>query len=389
MAEKRDYYEVLGVSKGCSEDELKKAYRQMAKKYHPDLNPGDKEAEKNFKEVNEAYEVLSDSQKRQRYDQFGHAGVDPSYGAGGAGGAYGGGFSGAGFDFGDIGDIFENFFGGGFGGSRRANPNAPRRGRDLHATITISFVEAAKGVKKEVTVNKSESCPDCGGTGAAKGTAPKTCPDCGGTGQVRVQQRSPLGVISTTRPCDRCGGKGKTIEKPCTACRGTGRKSKNKKLEINIPAGIDDAQTIVLRGQGDAGHNSGPAGDLNVTVSVRPDPIFERRGFDLHCEIPITYSQAVFGAEITVPTLDGKVKYTVPEGTQPGTVFRLRGKGIQHLNSFGKGDLYVKVTIEVPTNLSREQKDALRTFENAMDENNYTKRKSFFDKLKDYMGGKD
>ncbi len=383
--EKRDYYEVLGVAKGVSDDDLKKAYRKLAKQYHPDLNPGDKEAEKKFKEVNEAYEVLSDKDKRARYDQFGHAGVDPNYGAGGAGG-YGG--FGGGFDFGDLGDIFSDFFGGGFGGSsRRANPNAPRRGGDLHTSCTISFFEACRGVKKEVSISRQETCPDCHGSGSAGGKEPQTCPECGGSGQVRVTQRTPLGSVSTARTCSHCGGRGKIVTDPCQKCSGTGRVKSTSKIEINIPAGIDDGQTLAVRGQGDHGANGGPAGDLNVTVNVRPDTLFRRDGYDIWCEIPLTYSQAVFGDELTVPTIDGKVKYTIPEGTQPGTVFRLKGKGVQSLNGRGRGDQYVEVTIEVPKGLNRAQKDALKTFDSMMsDEKQYEKRKGFFDKLKDMFG---
>ncbi len=384
MAEKRDYYEVLGVQKGCSEDELKKAYRKLAKKYHPDLNPGDKEAEMKFKEVNEAYEVLSDADKRARYDQFGHAGVDPNYGAGDPGGA--GGFGGfGGFDFGDIGDIFEGFFGGGMG-SRRANPNAPRQGGDLSANVTISFMDACKGCKQTVTVTRQETCGHCHGNGCEPGTSPKTCPDCGGTGQVRVQQRTPFGAISSTRTCSRCGGRGKIIDTPCKTCSGSGRTRKTSRVEINIPAGIDDGQTLLLRGQGDSGINGGPAGNLNVTVSVRPDPIFDRQGYDIWCEVPITYAQAVLGDSIEVPTIDGKVRLEVKEGTQPGTNMRLRGKGVQRLQQSGRGDQYVKLIIEVPTNLDRKQKDQLHAFEKSLSDRNYQKRKGFFDKIKDMFG---
>lgn len=378
LAEKRDYYEVLGVQKGSSEDEIKKAYRKMAKKYHPDLNPGDKEAEAKFKEVNEAYEVLSDSQKRSKYDQFGHAGVDPNFGAGAGG--YGGA---GGFDF-DIGDIFEGFFGGGFGGSsRRANPNAPRKGEDAYTSVTISFLEACKGVEKELSVTRMDSCDSCHGTGCANGAAPETCPECHGTGQVKVQQRTPFGVVSTARACSRCNGKGKIIKNPCSTCHGSGRKNANKKIKVNIPAGIDDGQTLSIRGGGNAGINGGPNGDLNVGVTVRPDPLFKRRGVDILCEVPVTYAQAVMGDEITVPTIDGKVRYKIGEGTQPGTTFRLKGKGVQRLNGRGRGDQLATVTIEVPKNLSKPQMDALKKFESTLEEKNYAKRKSFFDKLKD------
>lgn len=379
MADKRDYYEVLGVSKGASDDELKKAYRKLAKKYHPDLNPNDKVAEKNFKEVNEAYEVLSDKEKRARYDQFGHAGVDPNFGAGGGG--FGGGMGG--FDFGDIGDIFESFFGGGMGGARRSNPNAPRRGEDLHTSVVISFFEACKGCKKQIRVNKTVTCSDCGGSGSAKGSTPQTCPDCGGSGYVKVQQRTAFGVMSSTRPCAKCHGKGKIITSPCSSCNGTGVTTKISNLDVDIPAGIDDGQTLSLRGQGNAGKNGGPSGDLHVTVTVRPDPIFTRDGYDIWCTLPITYSQAVLGDEAVVPTIDGKVKYNIPEGTQPGTRFRLRGKGVQHLNGRGRGDQYVEITLEVPKNLTKEQKNALNNFEKLMKDENYTTRKSFFEKIKE------
>lgn len=382
MPEKRDYYEVLGVAKGCSDDELKKAYRQLAKKYHPDLNPGDKTAEANFKEVGEAYEVLSDPQKRQRYDQFGHAGVDPNYGAG-AGAAYGTG----GFDFGDIGDVFNDFFGGfGFGGSTRTrDPNAPIRGNNVSINLGLSFMEAVKGAKREISVPHLESCEACGGSGAKAGSKPETCSECGGAGQVRVSQRTPLGVIQTVKPCPKCSGKGRIITQPCTECRGMGRVKHTKKLEVSVPAGIDDGQTFVLRGQGDAGLNGGPAGDVNITVSVRPDPIFERDGFDIWCDIPLTFTQAALGDEIVVPTVDGKVSYNVPDGTQPGTVFRLRNKGVPYVGGRGRGDQYVRVNIEVPKNLSNKQKEALRSFDKLTGERNYEKRKGFFDKVKEKL----
>ena len=384
MADKRDYYEVLGVSKDASADDLKKAYRKLAKQYHPDMNPGDKTAETKFKEVNEAYEVLNDPAKRQRYDQFGHAGVDPSYGAGGSGFGGAGGFGGF-----DVGDIFESFFGGGFGGfggsSRTRNPNAPIRGNDINVTIGLTFMEAAKGCKQKIQIQRLEQCETCGGTGAKKGTNPETCSECGGTGQVKVQQRTPIGIIQTTRTCTRCNGKGKVIKEPCPSCRGMGRVRHSRTLEVSVPAGIDDGQTFLLRGQGDQGINGGPAGDVNIMVTLRPDELFERDGFDVWCDIPITFSQAVLGDEITVPTIDGKVKYEVPEGTQSGTVFRLRNKGIQYVNGRGRGDQYVKVNIEVPRNLSSKQKDVLKDFEKLSSDKNYEKRKTFFDRLKDAM----
>ena len=380
MADKRDYYEVLGIQKNASEDEMKKAYRQMAKKYHPDLHPDDKESEEKFKEVNEAYEVLSDPSKKERYDQFGHAGVDPSYGGGGYGGGFGGGFSGG---FSDMGDIFDSLFGGAFGGTRSANPNAPRQGQDINRNATISFMDACNGCKIDVSIDRMEKCDDCGGSGCAAGSSPQICPECQGTGQVKVTQRTPFGVISSAKTCPRCGGKGKTIANPCLKCHGVGRIRINKKINVDVPAGIDDGQTLQVRGQGDHGANGGPSGDLTVTISVRPDPIFQRNGYDIHCEIPITYTQAALGDEITVPTIDGKVKYNISEGTQSGTMFRLRGKGVKKINRSDRGDQYVRVNVEIPANLTKKQKDALREFENSLNDSNYQKRRTFFDKIKE------
>ncbi len=382
MADKRDYYEVLGVSKGCSESDLKSAYRKLAKKYHPDLNPDNKEAEEKSKEVTEAYEILSDSDKRARYDQFGHAGVDPSYGAGTGGyGGYGGGF-GQGMDF-DLGDIFGSFFGGGFGGGAAQNPSAPRRGNDLRATITISFMESAKGCSRTVRVNRNETCPDCGGNGAAKGTKKETCPDCQGHGQQRVNKRTPFGVFQTVQTCQRCGGSGKIIKTPCPTCSGTGRRRAVKEVTVNIPAGIDDGQSIAYRNMGDAGPNNGPAGDLNITVRVEKDSIFRREGNDVWCDAPLSFMQAALGDEINVPTIVGQAKITIPEGTQNGTVFRMKGKGFPVVNTKNTGDQYVRVNVEIPTKLSKEQKELIRKLDKTMKEKNYTKRISFFERLKD------
>lgn len=375
MAEKRDYYEVLGIQKGASEDEIKKAYKKLARKYHPDMNPGDKEAEEKFKEVNEANEILSDPEKKARYDQFGFAGVDPNYGAGAGGGAYGGGF-----DFGDLGDIFGSFFGGGFGGGQRRNPNAPQRGESIRASVSVSFTEAAFGCEKSVTLERSEQCPTCKGNGCAPGTTPEICPDCHGTGTVQTRRQTPMGVFASNGPCRKCGGTGRLIHQPCPNCRGTGAVRKRKTIKVNIPAGIDHGQTISLRGQGNAGKNGGPAGDLLITVMVQPHELFHRDGVDVFCEAPITFAQAVLGAELEIPTIDGKVKYSIPEGTQTGTVFRLKGKGIPVLNGRGRGDQYVTVTIETPRNLNKEQKEALRRFSETLGESNYEKRKSFFKK---------
>lgn len=378
MAEqKRDYYEVLGVSRGASEDEIKKAYKKMARKYHPDLNPGDKTAEEKFKEVNEAYEVLSDADKKARYDQYGHAGVDPNFGAGG----FGGGFDGS-FDFGDLGDIFGSFFGGGFGGGRRTNPNAPQRGESIRMSIAISFEEAAFGCEKAVTVERYETCDTCHGNGCAPGTSPEVCPDCHGTGTVQVRRQTHMGVFATSSPCPKCGGKGRIIHQPCKDCRGSGMVRKKKTIQASIPAGIDNGQTISIRGQGNAGKNGGPAGDLLITITVRPHELFRREGTSVLCEAPITFTQAVLGAELEIPTIDGKVKYTLPEGTQSGTTFRLKGKGIPSINGRGRGDQYVTVYIETPKNLNKEQKEALKKFAETMGESNYEEQKKFFKKFK-------
>lgn len=388
MAEKRDYYEVLGIGKNATDAEIKSAYRKLAKKYHPDLNPGDKEAEEKFKEVNEANDVLSDPQKRQRYDQFGFAGVDPNYAAanGGGAGGFGGGFGGV--DLGDIfGDIFGGGFGGGFsgfgGGSSARTANAPRKGHDIQASVILTFEEAAHGCSKKITINRQDTCPDCGGTGAAKGTSPETCPDCGGRGYVVTQQRTPFGVMQSQQPCSHCGGRGTIIRNPCKTCRGTGKTAARKSLEINIPAGIDDDQNIALRGQGDAGSNGGPAGDVIVHVTVKADPMFERDGYDVTIHVPITFSQAVLGDDVEVPTVDGRIVQHIPEGTQSGTKFRLRGQGIQYLNGRGRGDQYVIVDVEIPKKVTRAQREALKAFEDSMKEDNYEKRKGFFKNLRD------
>lgn len=385
MADKRDYYEVLGVDKNASEDEIKKAYRKLAKKYHPDLNPGDKEAEEKFKEANEAYEVLSDAEKKAKYDRFGHAGVDPNYGAGGAG--YGGGFNGQGFDF-DLGDIFSNIFGGGFGGfGGGSNPNAPQRGSDTQTSVTISFEEAAKGCEREVQFSRIEVCDECHGSGAAPGSSPKTCPECNGRGQVTSQQRTPFGVIQTQKACSRCGGRGTIIENPCKKCHGAGRVRKPVKITVKIPAGIDDRQIINARGQGNKGVNGGPAGDLRVAINVRPHPIFERDGYNVWVEMHISFAAAALGCALQVPTLDGKVQYNVPAGTQSGDVFKLKGKGIQSLNNRGRGDELVRVIVDVPRNLNDRQKQLLRELDEALGNEtahlgNADDKKGFFGKKK-------
>ena len=372
MADKRDYYEVLGVSKGASDDELKKAFRKEAKKYHPDLHPGDKEAEAKFKEINEAYEVLSNPEKRQKYDQFGHAGVDSNYGAGG-------GYGGSGF--GDFGDIFSDIFGGGFGfGGSGGRRNGPRRGNDVRQVVTISFEEAAFGCKKKINITKQEGCPTCKGTGAKPGTSAETCSHCHGTGQIQTQQRTILGYMTNVTTCPHCQGSGKIIKEPCRDCRGTGKVRKTRTVEIDIPAGINDGQTMQLSGQGEAGERGGPSGDLLITVRVRPHQMFERSGNDVYLTMPVTFVQAALGATLTVPTLDGVVEYDIPEGTQSGTRFRLRGKGIPFIRGKNRGDQYVTVEVEVPKNLSQRQKEILREFD---EEKNYKKKKSFAEKMKE------
>ena len=373
MAEnKRDYYEILGVQKTATDAEIKKAYRKLAKENHPDLHPGDKAAEARFKEINEAYEVLSDSGKRSRYDQFGFAGVDPNYGSGGFGG-------GAGFDFGDLGDIFDSFFGGGFGGGARSR-TGPQRGESLRTRLTITFEEAAFGCEKDVSLDRVEECGECRGSGAAPGTSPETCSNCGGSGQVQQRRQTPMGVFATTSPCPRCGGKGKIISTPCKSCGGSGQVRQRKTLKVTIPAGIDNGQIVSLRGQGNAGKNGGPAGDLQIVITVQPHPLFRREGTNVYCDAPITFTQAVLGGELEIPTIDGKVKYDIPEGTQTGTTFRLRGKGIPNVNGRGRGDQFVTVNIETPRNLNREQKEALRKFSESLKERNYEERKGFFGK---------
>ena len=376
MAEKRDFYEVLGVKKGASEDELKKAYRKLAKENHPDLHPGDKECEARFKEINEAYEVLSDPDKRAKYDQFGHAAFDPSQGFGGGGGF--GGFEG----FGGFGDIFSDIFGGGFGfgGGGGRNPNAPRKGDNLRATVNIKFEEAAFGVKKDVFVSKIEQCHDCKGTGCAEGTTAEVCPDCKGTGTVMSTKRTPFGMVQSSEQCPKCKGRGKIIHSPCKTCRGIGSVRRQHKVSVSIPAGIDDGQTISLKGQGNAGLNGGPAGDLLITVLVQPHARFERDGASILLDQEISFSQAALGAEIEVPTLDGKVKLNIPEGTQTGTTFRLKGKGVPFLRNGGRGDQFVTVNVAVPRSMTSTQKNALRRYAETMGET--VEQKNIFGKHK-------
>lgn len=377
--EKRDYYEVLGVPKTASDDEIKKAYRKLAKKYHPDLNPGNAEAEKNFKEVNEAYEILSDSNKKQRYDQFGHAGVDPSYGAGAGG--YGGGFGGGfGFEDFDLGDIFSNFFGG--QSTSSAKRNGPRRGENLSVSVNLTFEEAAFGCEKEVSLNRNEVCSECKGTGAAPGTSPEVCQTCRGRGQVQTTQRTPFGSFSSASVCPTCKGSGKIIKEPCKKCGGRGAANKNRKIKIKIPAGIDNGQMVSIRGEGNSGINGGPNGDVYVKVNVRPHSVFKREGNDVYIEVPISFTQAALGDSLVVPTIDGKIEYNVPEGTQTGTVFRIKEKGIPNVNGRGRGDQYVRVIVETPKGLTQKQKDVLKEFESSLTDKQYQNKNTFLDRLK-------
>lgn len=374
MADKRDYYEVLGVQKGASDDEIKKAYRKGAKKYHPDLHPGDKACEERFKEVNEAYEVLSDKNKRARYDQFGHAGVDPNYGAGAGGGSpFGQGI--------DLDDIFSSFFGG-FGGRRSRGANAPTRGSDIETEVFLSFEQSYQGCTVDVKYNCITTCEECNGTGAKKGSQPKTCSACGGSGRQTINQRTPFGVVQTQRSCDACHGKGKVIDDPCKKCGGSGRQRKQKTVDVTIPAGIRDGQILNVGGRGNAGYNNGPAGDLHVHIHVRTHSLFERRGDDVWSELTLTFAQAALGADVVVPTLDGKVSYHVHEGAQPNDVFKLKGKGFAHLGGRGRGDHYVRITIEVPKGLNSKSKEFIKQFDSSTSEKNYPKRKSYFEKLK-------
>ena len=379
MAEKRDCYEILGISKGASEDEIKKAFRSMAKKYHPDANPGNKEAEEKFKEVNEAYSILSDPEKKANYDRFGYAGVDPSAGGGG----FGGGFSsgGAGFDMGDIFDMFGGMFGGGArGGFSSGGANARTRGDDIGLRVTVDFREALFGCKKEVSYNRVEKCAECGGSGAAKGSTPKACGKCGGSGHINVRQRTVFGMMQSTAVCDECGGRGRIISDPCKACRGTGSVRKSKKLEVNIPAGIDDGQRIILHGQGNGGENGGADGDLIIEIGVRRDPLYRRDGFDLYYSLPVSFTEAALGAKVTVPTPDGSGELTIPEGTQSGATFSIRSKGVPKLNGRGRGDLLVTVTVETPKGLSRKQKELLEQLASESAEKNYPLKKAFAEK---------
>lgn len=375
----KDYYEILGLQKGASDEEIKKAFRKMALKYHPDRNPDNKEAEEKFKEVNEAYQVLSDPNKRSQYDQFGT--TDFNGGAGGFGGFDFSDFGGGGF--GGFSDIFENIFGGGGGFSGRRRPNGPQRGADLEYTLRLKFDEAIFGVEKEISIDKNEKCEKCNGTGAKSGTSPVTCDKCGGSGQVKVQRNTPLGSFVSVGTCDKCGGQGTIIKEKCVHCGGKGTIRKRKKIKINIPAGVDTGNVLPIRGQGEPGKNGGPSGDLYVNIMVEPHPNFKREGINIYIDTHISFGKATLGAEIKVPTVDGSVKYKVPAGTQPGTVFRLKGKGVPRVNNKSRGDQYVKVVVDVPKNLNEAQKKAILDFMEASGEKyEGDKKESFVDKLK-------
>ena len=373
--DKQDYYDLLGISKSASDAEIKKAYRTLAMKYHPDRNPGNKEAEIKFREVTEAYEILKDDQKRAAYDRYGHAAFAQGAGAGA-------GFGGFNFDFGSgggFGSIFEDIFGEFMGAAgRRSQRYEGERGEDIRYDLEISLEEAYSGVKKEIEIQSSEKCEECEGSGAQPGTKAETCEMCHGTGRIRRQS----GFFIEERMCPTCRGTGKVIKTPCKKCGGSGKQRKNKTVDVTIPAGIKDQQILNVSGRGNSGTNGGPAGDLHVYVNVRPHPVFERRGDDVWCEVPITFTQAALGADVVVPTLDGKVSYTVREGTQPGDVFRLKGKGIQRLGGRGRGDQYVRVTVEVPKNLNGKQKELIKQLDGATGDKNYAKRRNFFDKIK-------
>lgn len=380
---KRDYYEVLGVSKTATQDELKKAYRKLARKYHPDLNKDNAEAAEKFKECNEAYSVLSDEQKRAQYDQFGHAAFENGGmgGGGGFGGAGGfGGFGGSGME-----DIFDMFFGGQGGRGGRSSKAGPQRGADLRFDLEISFEEAAFGLEKEINLYRDEVCDHCHGEGAEPGSKVETCPECNGSGYVRFTQNTMFGQMVNERPCSRCKGEGKIISEPCKECRGKGTVKRNKKLKVKIPAGVDNGSRLRVAGEGEAGAKGGPSGDLYVYLYVKPHKFFERDGTTVLCEVPINIVQATLGADIKVPTLDGQVTMKIPEGTQPGKVMRIKGKGIPSLRNSSRGDQLVRIKVVVPTKLSDKQKDALRKFADISKDNINPEEKSFMDKVKDFF----
>ncbi|MCF8009440.1 MAG: molecular chaperone DnaJ [Halanaerobiales bacterium] len=375
MPGKKDYYEILGVSRDADQKEIKKAYRKLAKKHHPDMNDGEEKASEKFKEISEAYEILSDPDKRKRYDQYGHSGINEDdfnfddFARGG---------------FGGFEDIFDMFFGGGMGGMNRRR--GPQRGRDLQYKLKITFKEAAFGTKKKITIPRTEECPKCDGTGAETKSDIKTCSKCNGQGQIRVTQQTPFGQFAQTKRCDRCGGSGKIIDNPCSNCGGTGKVKRRRKLTINIPAGVNTGSKLRMANEGEAGEKGASDGDLYIILQVESHQLFDRKGDDIYCEVPINFVQAILGDEIKVPTLDGKVKFNIPNGTQPGTTFRLKNKGINHLNRIGKGDQYIKAKVIIPKNLSKEQKDLLINFAEISGEEINPEKKGFFNKVKDAFG---
>ena len=375
MADKRDYYEVLGVDKNADDATIKKAYRTLAKKYHPDMNPGDKDAELHFKEVNEAYEVLSDADKRAKYDQYGHAAFDPSSGFGGEGGGFGGGFGTGDFDFSDV---FSSFFG---GGSQQRGGGRPASGRDAYQKVAITFEEAAFGCKKEISYKRIEKCADCSGSGAAPGSSPVTCSKCGGKGTITVTQRTVFGMIQQQVTCDKCRGRGKTVSDPCKNCGGTGYIRINKTIEVNIPAGIDDGQQLSVRGQGDMSTAGGAAGDLIIEIAVKAHPIFKRSGFNITCEVPVSFADAALGTELDIPCLEGTMKYNLPAETQTGSSFVIKNRGITRLNSKTRGDLIFTAVVETPRGLNEKQKQLLRDFETACGKAKFKNKANFFDKI--------
>lgn len=375
MATERDYYEILGVSRDADEQEIKKAYRKKARKLHPDVNKDDPNAEEKFKELSEAYEILSDPNKRARYDQYGHSGINDNdfnfddFAQGG---------------FGGFEDIFDMFFGGGMGGRRQRR--GPQPGNDLQYRLQIDFEKAAFGAKEEITLPRTETCETCNGSGAAPGTSSKTCPKCNGTGQIRTSQQTPFGHFTQTRACDRCNGNGKIIDTPCPDCHGAGKVKKRRQISVNIPAGVETGTRLRMPGEGEAGDKGAPSGDLYIVIQVKKHKIFKRKGDDIHCEVPINFVQATLGDEIEVPTLEGKAKFKIPEGTQPGTSFRLKNKGIAHLNGYGRGDEYIKVKVVIPKKLDQEQKDLLMKFAEKSGEEINPEHKSWLEKVRDYLG---
>lgn len=378
MATDKDYYEILGVSKNADEKEIKKAYRKKARKLHPDVNKDDPNAEEKFKELSEAYEILSDPNKRARYDQYGHAGINENdfnfedFARGGFGG------------FDDLSDIFDVFFGGGGMGGRRRR--GPQRGADLQYKLEIDFEKAAFGGAEEISIPRTETCDKCHGSGAKPGTKRRTCPQCNGTGQIRSSQQTPFGHFTQTRVCDRCGGDGQIVETPCPRCNGNGKIRKQRKITVNIPAGVETGTRLRMPGEGQAGDQGASSGDLYIIVQVKPHKIFTRKNDDIYCEVPINFVQATLGDEIEVPTLEGKVKFKIPEGTQPGTTFRLKNKGIAHLNGYGRGDEYIKAKVVIPKSLSEKQKEILMKFaEESGDEIN-PEHKGWLKKVRQVLG---